>query len=220
MDGSRAAQRSLASSQERDAFVFPTSFGQWRLWLLDQMSPGQAVYNISAGLRLRGRAASADVADAPRTIEAMATAYLAEIKRAYGHWPSVLVAWSMGGLIAFEMARQLREGGVSLAALVLIDLRLLFELQPTPTGFPRFQELNAIVRRLDPTHQVLHRLLRLGSGVRFLQRSDHLPPRTRHLRHARSGLWAYLWHVPFRQAGRNAGDRLLRCRSVVINGCH
>lgn len=67
------------------------------------------------------QAASADVADAPRTIEAMARAYLAEIKRAYGHWPSVLVAWSMGGLIAFEMARQLREGGVSLAALVLID---------------------------------------------------------------------------------------------------
>lgn len=47
----------------------------------------------------------------------------------------------------------------------LVDLRLLFELQPSPTGFPRFQELNAIVQRLDPTHQVLHRLLRLGSSV-------------------------------------------------------
>jgi len=67
------------------------------------------------------QAAAADVSDPPRTIEAMARAYLAEIERSYAQPPSALVAWSMGGLIAFEMARQLREDGVSLPTLVLID---------------------------------------------------------------------------------------------------
>ena len=37
-----------------ETFVFPMSFGQQRLWLLDQLEPGQSAYHIAAALRLEG----------------------------------------------------------------------------------------------------------------------------------------------------------------------
>jgi amino acid adenylation domain-containing protein len=39
---------------ERDVFAFPLSFAQQRLWFLEQMQPGTAVYNVPASFRLRG----------------------------------------------------------------------------------------------------------------------------------------------------------------------
>jgi methylase of polypeptide subunit release factors len=47
----------------------------------------------------------------------------------------------------------------------LVDLRLSLEVRLSPTGFPDFKSLQQIVSRLDPAHQVLFRLFRLGETV-------------------------------------------------------
>ena len=38
-----------------DAWVFPTSFAQRRLWFIDQVEPGNTLYNIPFAFRVRGR---------------------------------------------------------------------------------------------------------------------------------------------------------------------
>ena len=58
---------------------------------------------------------------APETIEAMATDYLSAIREAGIKGPYFLGGWSMGGVVAFEMARQLRAEGNEVAGLWLID---------------------------------------------------------------------------------------------------
>ena len=49
------------------------------------------------------------------TVEAMATDYLREIKARQPDGPYYLCGYSFGGLVAFEMARRLRESGTKSA---------------------------------------------------------------------------------------------------------
>ena len=58
------------------------------------------------------------------TVEEMATRYVREIRRVRPSGPYHLAGWSMGGVIAFEMARQLREAGEELGTLCLLDSTL------------------------------------------------------------------------------------------------
>jgi thioesterase domain-containing protein len=54
-------------------------------------------------------------------LEDMASRYLAEIRSVQPVGPYLLGGWSLGGVIAFEMARQLRERGEEVALLALLD---------------------------------------------------------------------------------------------------
>lgn len=47
----------------------------------------------------------------------------------------------------------------------LVDLRLSFEVPAGPTGFPKFQSLKEIIKRLNSKHQAIFRLFRLGEAV-------------------------------------------------------
>jgi thioesterase domain-containing protein len=56
-------------------------------------------------------------------VEAMAAAYVAEIRIAHPAGPYRLGGWSMGGLVALEMARLLIESGDTVELVVLADTR-------------------------------------------------------------------------------------------------
>ncbi|RAM49069.1 MAG: non-ribosomal peptide synthetase [Hapalosiphonaceae cyanobacterium JJU2] len=55
------------------------------------------------------------------SIEQMAAYYIQELKFIQAHGPYFLLGWSLGGLIAFDMARQLVDQGEQVALLGLID---------------------------------------------------------------------------------------------------
>ncbi|MBV9790840.1 MAG: amino acid adenylation domain-containing protein, partial [Chloroflexi bacterium] len=78
------------------------------------LGPDQPFYGIQA----RGLEAG----QTPHsTVVAMATEYLAAIQTVQPHGPYQLGGWSFGGLVAFEIARQLREQGEEVSLLALID---------------------------------------------------------------------------------------------------
>ncbi|MFN3432263.1 MAG: alpha/beta fold hydrolase, partial [Candidatus Sericytochromatia bacterium] len=58
-------------------------------------------------------------------VDALAERYVAALSARQPEGPVHLIGWSFGGLIAFEMARQLQARGREVAALVLIDSHLL-----------------------------------------------------------------------------------------------
>jgi amino acid adenylation domain-containing protein len=57
------------------------------------------------------------------TLEAMATHYVDALQQVQPHGPYLLGGWSMGGRVAYEMARQLQRRGEPVALLVIIDAR-------------------------------------------------------------------------------------------------
>jgi thioesterase domain-containing protein len=57
----------------------------------------------------------------PAPVEALAGQYLAALRAAQPVGPYVLGGWSMGGLVAFEMGRQLTAQGQEVRLLVLLD---------------------------------------------------------------------------------------------------
>src|SRR5690606_14384363 len=74
------------------------------------------------GLRARGSFAGSVE---HTTVEEMARAYIQEIKELQPEGPYYLAGGCIGGLVAYEMARQLVEGGARIALLLLLDARTL-----------------------------------------------------------------------------------------------
>jgi thioesterase domain-containing protein len=84
--------------------------------LARQLGPGQAFY----GLQARGL----DGTRPPLTdLGEMAAHYVEAVRGVQPEGPYLLGGWSMGGVVAFEMARLIRERGDRVAYLALIDSR-------------------------------------------------------------------------------------------------
>lgn len=94
----------------------------------------------------------------PTGVEALAAHYLAEMRRVRPVGPHHLVGHSRGGVIAWEMARQLEESRAGLGILCLIDT--------IPPGSHRRPSWLAVLRRIASTpprllaQKVFHRALR------------------------------------------------------------
>ncbi|NEQ41889.1 MAG: AMP-binding protein, partial [Okeania sp. SIO3I5] len=72
------------------------------------------------------------------SIEQMAAHYIQEIQTVQPHGPYFLSGWSLGGLVAFEIAQQLQSRGEQIALLILID-------SAPPSMIPKEQENNVAV---------------------------------------------------------------------------
>jgi thioesterase domain-containing protein len=79
------------------------------LELARQLDLGRPVYGLQAGPASHSG------------IEAMAAAYLAAVREVQASGPYHLAGWSLGGVVAYEMAQQLRRAGEEVDFLGLID---------------------------------------------------------------------------------------------------
>jgi acetoacetyl-CoA synthetase len=76
------------------------------------------------------------------TVEAMAAEYLREVKARQADGPYYLCGYSFGGLVAFEMARRLRESGDEVALVGLFDTMM------SPLRWPLRSWLSIVRRRM------------------------------------------------------------------------
>ncbi|TSC26813.1 amino acid adenylation domain-containing protein, partial [Corallococcus sp. Z5C101001] len=67
------------------------------------------------------------------TVAEMAALYLDSVREVQPHGPYHLAGWSLGGIIAFEMARQLRARGEEVALLASIDAYTVQHMVPDKT---------------------------------------------------------------------------------------
>ncbi|MEV0116661.1 amino acid adenylation domain-containing protein [Streptomyces sp. NPDC050844] len=75
-------------------------------------------------------------ADAEVDVAALAERHLAVVREARPHGPYLLMGWSIGGLVAFEMAQRLTRLGERVAMLVLVDSYLSDQLPADSESAP------------------------------------------------------------------------------------
>ena len=142
------------------------------------------VYGLSFGLASIG--AESDGLAMPDRIEAIARHYIDEMRAFQPRGPYHLLGHSAGGLVAYEMARQLREAGEAVGLLGLLDTHIL-PSRPDRVRVPPHRFLINLLRTPPPVllryawTRVVDRLAEAPAGRRWLIR--HLPtPATLRLR--------------------------------------
>jgi amino acid adenylation domain-containing protein len=108
------------------------------------LSPDRPVY----GLQSLGLGDS----DPQESIEEMAATYLEEILAVQPEGPYLLGGWSLGGAVALEMARRLRETGREVGLLVMIDAAAPWSIErrPDPGQDDAGFVLERLAAELDP----------------------------------------------------------------------
>jgi acetoacetyl-CoA synthetase len=110
-----------------------------------------------------------------RTVEAMAAAYLADLRAVQGAGPYSLSGFSFGGLVAYEMACWLVQQGERVEQLVLLDPYVPPELdwlsraaERVQHAAQRFKRMSAVQARAYLQRRLIHAVLqaqaRLGLG--------------------------------------------------------
>ena len=127
---------------------------------LGELLPAHAVYGLDAE-RILGQAAT------DLSIEQIASRYIETIRKHQPSGPYLVGGFSAGGVISFEIARQLQEAGQTLDSVIIIDTRLSPSLRAVLLGF-RFRELVAVLGRIRRQYPILIRRFGLRG---FLQRN-------------------------------------------------
>ena len=133
----------------------------------------------------------ADGDEFPWTIESMAAHNIAALKQVQPRGPYRIVGFCMGGLVAFEMAQQLRTAGDTVASVVIIDtipanvrikpLRPLLSLLPSGTSNSSLNRRAAVISTLRRSDIALRRLRTMPLGDRLSWLAALVARRTRRL---------------------------------------
>ena len=122
-------------ARDRDPAIITIQAGQSRTPLFCLPGIGGNVMEFRGLAQLLGlaqpvygfRPIGADDGQSPHeSIAEMATHNIQQMRRVQPHGPYYLVGYSLGGVVAFEMALQLRDAGETTALLALLDSRLWF----------------------------------------------------------------------------------------------
>jgi thioesterase domain-containing protein len=105
------------------------------------------------GIRSRGLHGETEL---PASLEEMAAEYVAAIRSVKPQGPYHLGGWSMGGVIAYEMAQQLSKQGQSIGLLALLDTTIPYNAANAPYAEDAAQ--SAREYGLDLTLEELDRL--------------------------------------------------------------
>nr|WP_255217199.1 non-ribosomal peptide synthetase [Myxococcus sp. AM010] len=136
------------------------------------------------------------------TVEAMAATYVEAMRGVQASGPYRLAGWSLGGVVAFEMARQLEQQGEQVEQLTLIDAYAFDQRPVAPVGaewiaarFVEFtgQLLGLPVSELMADAQPADEASLLGRLLELGRRTGVLPP----------GVGAEQLHVLYRVYERN-----------------
>jgi hypothetical protein len=141
------------------------------------------------------------------TIEAMARVHLAAVKKVQPTGPYRIGGYCHGGLVAYEMARQLTQLGEQVDTVVLVDSYAmninLMPIEPLVRGFIGAPTTEARVNELAATHYRLH----------------YYPRRLRQIsRLGLGGVLGWMVQVAKRYAGIGKSARLADDGSITSSG--
>jgi len=71
------------------------------------------------------------------TIEEMAEEYVAAVRQVQPHGPYAIAGWSVGGVLAYEMAQRLRASGDDVRLLAIMDSGVLYACAIVTALFPK-----------------------------------------------------------------------------------
>ncbi|WP_266159521.1 non-ribosomal peptide synthase/polyketide synthase [Dyella silvatica] len=89
--------------------------GWWYTGLTRYIDPQRPLYALQSASLIDGSA------PLPTRIEEIAEAYLAQIRAIQPQGPYLLLGWSFGGAVAYEIALRLQEAGEEIALLAILD---------------------------------------------------------------------------------------------------
>jgi thioesterase domain-containing protein len=89
--------------------------------LANRLAPDIPVYGVFVPMEMEYVAPAANGAQPPPTVERLATEYLQTIRARQPHGPYRFLGFSFGGVLAFEMAQQLRAVGEDVTFLAILD---------------------------------------------------------------------------------------------------
>ncbi|MGA2620659.1 MAG: alpha/beta fold hydrolase [Thermoguttaceae bacterium] len=101
------------------------------------------------------------------TAEELAGEYVAALRRVQPQGPYALGGWSVGGVLAFEMAQQLRAAGQQVSPLAILDSGVLYACALIAIIFPKGQ-LGALDLLRMPPHEQLAEFRRRSAPARLI----------------------------------------------------